>query len=67
MAYSVDISEIGTRAAGYVDRVLRGAKPSDLPYYMPTKLRLLVNVVTAKSLGLTIPYEMLTLADEVIE
>jgi ABC-type uncharacterized transport system substrate-binding protein len=44
LAYAVDIAEIGTRAAGYVDKLLQGAKPSDLPYYMPTKVRLLINI-----------------------
>jgi putative tryptophan/tyrosine transport system substrate-binding protein len=67
MGYALDAPEIGVRAAGYVDRLLHGAKPSDLPYYMPTKIRLLINVATAKGLGLNIPDELLTLADEVIE
>src|SRR5262249_55976222 len=67
MGYAVDLPEIGIRAAGYVDRLLHEAKPSDLPYYMPTKIRLLINVATAKGLGLKIPDELLTLADEVIE
>jgi putative ABC transport system substrate-binding protein len=55
------------RAAGYVDKLLQGAKPGDLPWYMPTKVRLLLNVATAKALGLTIPNELLTLVDEAIE
>jgi putative ABC transport system substrate-binding protein len=67
MAYAVNIVDIGTRAAGYVDKLLRGAKPNDLPYYMPTKVRLLINVTTARALDLTIPDELLTLADEVID
>jgi putative tryptophan/tyrosine transport system substrate-binding protein len=67
IAYAIDIPEIGMRAAGYVDKLLQGAKPGDLPWYMPTKVRLLLNVATAKALGLTIPNELLTLVDEAIE
>jgi putative ABC transport system substrate-binding protein len=67
LAYAVDLADLGTRAAGYVDKLLRGAKPSELPYYMPTKVRLLINIGAAKSLGLTIPDGLLTLADEAIE
>jgi putative ABC transport system substrate-binding protein len=67
MAYAVDIADVGTRVAGYVDKLLHGATPGDLPWYMPTKLRLLINASTARALGLAIPDDLLTLVDEVIE
>lgn len=67
MAYAVETRELFRRAAAYVDRILRGAKPADLPVQQPTKLDLSINLKTAKALGLTMPPSLLVRADEVIE
>ena len=67
MSYGPDPYDIFRRAASYVDRILRGEKPSELPVQQPTKFEFAVNVKTAKALGLEIPANLLALADEVIE
>jgi putative ABC transport system substrate-binding protein len=67
ISYGVDLSDQDRRAASYVDRILNGEKPGDMPVQAPTKYELAVNVKTAKSLGLTVPPTLLARADEVIE
>jgi putative ABC transport system substrate-binding protein len=67
LSYGVDRVDAWRRAASYVDRILRGAKPAELPVQLPIKFEMIVNLKTAKALGLMVPPTMLTLADEVIE
>jgi putative ABC transport system substrate-binding protein len=67
MSYSTDLLDLYRRAAAYVDRLLRGAKVSELPVQFPTKFRLVVNLKTAKAIGLNIPESFLVRADEIIE
>jgi putative tryptophan/tyrosine transport system substrate-binding protein len=67
LSYGASITDLNRRGAAYIDKILKGAKPAELPVEQPTKFELLVNLKTARELGLTIPREFLLLADEVIE
>jgi putative ABC transport system substrate-binding protein len=67
IAYGVNIFDLNRRAAGYIDRILKGAKPADLPVQAPTKFELVINLRAAKALALTVPPTLLAIADVVIE
>jgi putative tryptophan/tyrosine transport system substrate-binding protein len=67
IAYGVDLGDILRHAAEQIDQILKGAKPGDIPLYQPTKFPLVINMKTAKALGITVPPTLLIAADEVIE
>ena len=67
MAYAIDIPDLYARAAGYVDRTLKGEKPANLPVQAPTKFKLTINLRTARALNVTVLPSLLGIADEVIE
>jgi putative ABC transport system substrate-binding protein len=67
MSYGIDVSDVGHRVADLVDKILKGAKPGEIPIFQPTKYELSINLKTAKTLGIELPPSLVALADNVIE
>jgi len=67
MSYGADLTDLFQRSAGYIDRILRGANPAEMPFQQPTKFELAVNLQTARALGISVPPQLLARADEVLE
>jgi putative ABC transport system substrate-binding protein len=67
LSYGIDSADLFRGAASYVDRILRGARPNELPVQLPTKFQLVINLKAANALGLTVPQSLLVVADEVID
>jgi putative ABC transport system substrate-binding protein len=67
VSYGVDLTDLQRHAADYIDRILKGAKPENLPVQLPTKFELAINLKTAKALGLSVPQKLIYTADEVVE